>query len=215
MAAERRRISLLPRMMAQLVPYYLNLALPAAFMAALVLLVARLDDNLELEAMLAGGLSLGRIAAPLLAFGLVVGAGEPDRRRLAGAAWPARFQLAEGRRGQFRAGSAASSRGLLPSSRGLAFTFDRRAGDGGVGGAFVWQRLADGRELGPDRPSEAGSASSPRRTSGSARPTGAMSAERPGAAGARPIGRVRHARFPRFAAARRGRLGGAAGTRRS
>ena len=58
----------------QLLPYYLDLAIPAAFMVALVLLVARLDTRLELEAMLASGLSLARIAAPLAALGLVIGA---------------------------------------------------------------------------------------------------------------------------------------------
>ena len=40
-------------LLGQLVPYYLELAVPLAFMGALVLLVARLDERLELEAMLA------------------------------------------------------------------------------------------------------------------------------------------------------------------
>ena len=66
-------ISYLLPLLAQLVPYYLDLAIPAAFMVALVLLVARLDDRLELEAMLASGLSLARIAAPLVGLGVLIG----------------------------------------------------------------------------------------------------------------------------------------------
>ena len=61
-------------LLGQLVPYYLELAVPLAFMVALVLLIARLDERLELEAMLASGVSLARIAAPLVAFGLVLAA---------------------------------------------------------------------------------------------------------------------------------------------
>ena len=55
-------------------PYYVDLALPAAFMVALVLLVARFDDNLEIEAMLASGVSLGRIVLPLVGFGFLIAA---------------------------------------------------------------------------------------------------------------------------------------------
>src|SRR5688572_22935908 len=66
LAARGADISYFLPLLAQLIPYYLDLAIPAAFMVALVLLVARLDDRLELEAMLASGLSLSRIAAPLV-----------------------------------------------------------------------------------------------------------------------------------------------------
>lgn len=140
-------ISFFPAMMAQLVPYYLNLALPAAFMAALVLLVARLDDNLELEAMLAGGLSLGRIAAPLALFGVLVGLAS-----LIVGGWLEPV----GRHGfnSLKAAAINSGRigGLQPRAiyhpaEDLAFTFDRRSSGGAVRGAFVWQRLRDGTEL--------------------------------------------------------------------
>jgi lipopolysaccharide export system permease protein len=140
-------IAFFPAMMVELVPYYLNLALPAAFMAALVLLVARLDDNLELEAMLAGGLSLGRIAAPLALFGVLIGLAS-----LAVGGWLEPV----GRHGfnSLKAAAVNSGRigGLQPRAlyhpaEGLAFTFDRRAGDGSVRGAFVWQRTQDGTEL--------------------------------------------------------------------
>src|SRR5687767_1983278 len=74
MAAAGAHVSFFFPMLGQLLPYYLNLALPAAFMTALVLLIARMDERLELETLLASGVSLGRIAAPLVAAGLVVAA---------------------------------------------------------------------------------------------------------------------------------------------
>ena len=134
-------------LLARLVPYYLDLAIPAAFMVSLVLLVARLDDRLELEAMLASGWSLSRIAAPLVALGAVVGlfglvAGgwlEPQGR------YGFRTLKAEavnaGRIGRLQ------PRALYHPADSLAVTFDRREPDGTVAGIFVWQRLADGREL--------------------------------------------------------------------
>ena len=74
MAATGAHLSYFFPLLGQLLPYYLGMALPAAFMIALVLVVARLDETLELEAMLASGLSLARLAAPLVGFGLVVAA---------------------------------------------------------------------------------------------------------------------------------------------
>ncbi|HWT12788.1 MAG TPA: LptF/LptG family permease [Allosphingosinicella sp.] len=134
-------------LLVQLIPYYLNLALPAAFMVALVLLVARLDDRLELEAMLASGLSLSRIAAPLVAFGVLIGLAG-----LVAGGWleplgrygfrSLRIEaLNSGRIGRLEA------RALYHPVDSLAVTFDRREPDGSVSGIFVWQRLADGREL--------------------------------------------------------------------
>lgn len=131
----------------QLVPYYLDLAIPAAFMVALVLLVARLDDRLELEAMLASGLSLGRIAAPLVALGLVIAAAE-----LITGGWleplgryGVRTLSAEavnaGRIGRLQPGA------FYQPAESLALTFDSRTAEGGIGGIFLWERLADGREL--------------------------------------------------------------------
>ena len=134
-------------LLARLVPYYLDLAIPAAFMVSLVLLVARLDDRLELEAMLASGWSLSRIAAPLVALGVVVGLFglatggwlEPQGR------YGFRMLKAEavnaGRLGRLQ------SRALYHPADSLVVTFDRREADGTVAGIFVWQRLADGREL--------------------------------------------------------------------
>ncbi len=56
---------------ANLVPHYLGLALPAAFFVAIFSVVARLNDNNELDAMMASGLSIGRITRPFLLLGVV------------------------------------------------------------------------------------------------------------------------------------------------
>jgi lipopolysaccharide export system permease protein len=55
-----------------LVPYQLGLALPAAFCVAMFIVIARLGDDSELDAILAGGVSFERIAAPLVFVGVVL-----------------------------------------------------------------------------------------------------------------------------------------------
>ncbi|BBK41117.1 hypothetical protein STVA_11370 [Allostella vacuolata] len=57
-------------LVANLVPHYLGLALPAAFFISIFFVVARLSEESELEAMLSSGLSIGRIAKPLLWVGV-------------------------------------------------------------------------------------------------------------------------------------------------
>jgi LPS export ABC transporter permease LptG len=147
LAASGADISYFFLLLAQLAPYYLDLAIPAAFMVALVILVTRLDERLELEAMLASGLSLSRIAAPLVAFGIVVaGLG------LVAGGWLEPVGRYNFRSLQIEALNAGrigrlQPRALYHPADTLAVTFDRRSADGGVEGIFVWQRLADGREL--------------------------------------------------------------------
>jgi lipopolysaccharide export system permease protein len=53
-------------------PYHLGLALPLSFLIAMMMVVARLQDDGEIEAMLASGRSLTRIAAPFVLVGLVL-----------------------------------------------------------------------------------------------------------------------------------------------
>lgn len=147
LAASGADIAYLFPLMAQLAPYYLNLALPAAFMVALVLLVARLDDNLELEAMLASGLSLARIAAPLAAVGVLIALAS-----LAAGGWlepHARYEFRSLRAAAINAGRIGRLQpgAFYQPAPNLALTFDRRGEDGRVGGVFVWQRLANGTEL--------------------------------------------------------------------
>ena len=134
-------------LLGQLVPYYLELAVPLAFTAALVLLVARLDERLELEAMLASGVSLARIAAPLVAFGLVLGA-----LALAFGGW----LEPHGRHGFRTLKAEAANAGrlgdlpplaLFQPDDDLAVTYDSRDADGTMRGVFLWQRLPGGEEL--------------------------------------------------------------------
>lgn len=133
--------------LAQLLPYYLDLAIPAAFMVALVLLVARLDDNLELEAMMASGISLARIAAPLVILGVAIAA-----ISLVASGWlepHGRYGFRSLRAEAVNAGRIGrlQPRAIYHPADSLAVTFDERGADGRVGGVFVWQLLPDGREL--------------------------------------------------------------------
>ena len=59
-------------LVSNLVPYQLGLALPASFCVAMFIVIARLGDDSELDAILAGGVSFERIAAPLVFVGVVL-----------------------------------------------------------------------------------------------------------------------------------------------
>jgi lipopolysaccharide export system permease protein len=146
MASTGADVSYFLPLLARLLPYYLNLALPASFMIALILLIARLNDSLELEAMLAGGVSLGRIAAPLVGIGLVVAA----------AAVIAGGVLEPYGRHGFRtlraeAVNAGRIAGLEPGTiyqpgGGVVLMMEGRAG-AEARGVFIHQRVDDEREL--------------------------------------------------------------------
>ncbi|MCR6634224.1 LptF/LptG family permease [Devosia sp.] len=64
------RFGYVAQLAANLVPHYLGLALPVAFFVALFIVIVRLSDGSEVDALLASGQSLERIAAPFLAVGL-------------------------------------------------------------------------------------------------------------------------------------------------
>ncbi len=55
-----------------LLPHYIGLALPVAFFVALFIVITRLDDGAEVEAFLASGVPLTRLAAPFVGLGLVL-----------------------------------------------------------------------------------------------------------------------------------------------
>jgi lipopolysaccharide export system permease protein len=59
------------QMAANLLPHYLGLALPAAFFISILLLMAHLGDNNEIDVILGSGLSLGRMARPLILTGMI------------------------------------------------------------------------------------------------------------------------------------------------
>jgi len=146
MAAAGAHVSYFFPMLAQLLPYYLNLALPAAFMAALVLLISRLDERLELETLLASGLSLGRIAAPLVAAGLVVAAAG-----IAANGFLEPLGRYNYRSMRIAAVNAGRIRDLQPKAfylpaEGVALTVDAQSG-GESRGLFLRQRGGPDREL--------------------------------------------------------------------
>jgi lipopolysaccharide export system permease protein len=63
---------LVVKMVAVLVPHFLGIALPAAFFAAIFMSVARIGDDNELDAMLATGRSITRMALPYFLVALVL-----------------------------------------------------------------------------------------------------------------------------------------------
>jgi lipopolysaccharide export system permease protein len=73
LSANGARLSYLFGLVANLVPYQLGLALPASFFVAMFIVIARLDEESEIDALLAGGVSFERIVAPLLFAGVILG----------------------------------------------------------------------------------------------------------------------------------------------
>lgn len=69
LSASQGRSGYVLELLASLVPYYLGLTLPAAFFIALFVVFSRLSDGSEIDALLAAGVPLERVAAPCLALG--------------------------------------------------------------------------------------------------------------------------------------------------
>jgi lipopolysaccharide export system permease protein len=66
------RFGYVVQLTSQLAPHYFGLALPVAFFVALFIVIARLNDGSEVDALLASGLSLTRLATPFVVLGLVL-----------------------------------------------------------------------------------------------------------------------------------------------
>jgi lipopolysaccharide export system permease protein len=60
------------RLIASMVSIYASDLLPAAFLFGVFLVIARLGDDAEIDAMLASGVSIGRVAAPFVATGVTL-----------------------------------------------------------------------------------------------------------------------------------------------
>ncbi|MGH6986961.1 MAG: LptF/LptG family permease [Caulobacteraceae bacterium] len=73
LASDGARLGYLFGLITDLVPYQLGLALPAAFFVAMFIVIARLDEESEIGALLAGGISFERLVAPLIVVGIGVG----------------------------------------------------------------------------------------------------------------------------------------------
>lgn len=66
------RFAFVAELAANLVPHYLGLTLPAAFFIAIFIVVARMGDSSEVDALLASGFSLSRLATPFVGLGLIL-----------------------------------------------------------------------------------------------------------------------------------------------
>jgi len=64
------RFGYVAELAANLVPHYLGLALPVAFFVALFIVISKLSDGSEIDALLASGQSLSRIVIPFVCVGL-------------------------------------------------------------------------------------------------------------------------------------------------
>lgn len=66
LSASSDRFGFVAQLAVNLVPHYVGLTLPAAFFLALVVVVNRMNQSSEVDALLAAGVSLTRLAAPYL-----------------------------------------------------------------------------------------------------------------------------------------------------
>jgi lipopolysaccharide export system permease protein len=66
LSASSDRFTFVAQLAVNLVPHYMGLTLPAAFFVALVIVVNRMNQASEIDALLAAGVSLTRLAAPFL-----------------------------------------------------------------------------------------------------------------------------------------------------
>ena len=69
LANSSNRFGFVTELAFNLVPHYLGLTLPIAFFIALFVVITRLNENSEIDALLASGVSLSRIAAPYVCLG--------------------------------------------------------------------------------------------------------------------------------------------------
>ncbi|NVN10560.1 LptF/LptG family permease [Nguyenibacter vanlangensis] len=74
LAADGGTLKVFAGLLADLVPHYLGLALPAAICVSVFSVVRRMSQNNEIDALMAGGTSLLRIARPFVASGLALAA---------------------------------------------------------------------------------------------------------------------------------------------
>lgn len=65
-------LTLILKMLGNLVPHYLAIAIPAAFFVGILYATLRMSNDSELDVMRASGLSLRRLAAPMMAMAVVL-----------------------------------------------------------------------------------------------------------------------------------------------
>ena len=133
------RFGFVVQLTGQLVPHYFGLALPVAFFVALFIVITKLSDGSETDALLASGVSLTRLAAPFVGLGLVLaivsivvfGYLQPASRYAYRAVMHAAANA--GWNGELQAGAFATEDGLImtadmadPQGRELGRLFIRR-----------------------------------------------------------------------------------------
>jgi lipopolysaccharide export system permease protein len=166
LAASSARFELILDLIGNLVPHYLGLALPAAFFISVFLVVARLGDNNEIDALLASGVSIGRLTVPFVIVGgvlavasvLLFGFIQPygrygynaDLNAALNSGWDARVQprtfISPG------GGVTLSADSVDPTGRRLSGVFLRRSLEGGTeevitAGSGVLVPSAGGKQL--------------------------------------------------------------------
>jgi lipopolysaccharide export system permease protein len=154
LADSNARFGLLMTMIGNLVPHYLGLAIPAAYFISMFLVVARLGDTSEIDALLASGLSILRLTRPFILVGVVVaivsvfllGWLQPfgrygfnaDIHAAEHSQWDARLQprtfVAPG------GGVTLTADAVDPAGRGLRGVFLRRVTPDGLEEVFTAQR---------------------------------------------------------------------------
>jgi len=72
LAASGAQFQLVTQMIGALLPHYLGLALPAGFFISIFVVVSRMSDTSEVDALLASGMSMERLLAPFMAVAIVV-----------------------------------------------------------------------------------------------------------------------------------------------
>jgi lipopolysaccharide export system permease protein len=142
-------LSSIARLLVYLVPHYLGLALPAALFIGVYVVVARLSEDHELDALQSAGFSLGRLSQPFLLVGLLFAAagvglygyGQPLGRYAYRAAF---HELAHaGWNGTIVPGEFTRI-----GERLVVYADRRDAGDGSLRGVFLrQQRPEDGAEV--------------------------------------------------------------------
>jgi lipopolysaccharide export system permease protein len=72
LSARGAHLSFLFGLITSLVPYYLGLALSVSFLISIIMVVSRLDDGSEIDAMVASGRSIARLVVPFVFIGFVL-----------------------------------------------------------------------------------------------------------------------------------------------
>jgi lipopolysaccharide export system permease protein len=72
LASSSAQFDIALRLIGALLPHYLGLALPASYFISVFIVVARMSNSCEIDALLASGVSIDRLTKPFIAFGAVI-----------------------------------------------------------------------------------------------------------------------------------------------